>query len=210
MAIRADQISGGVIDGWAWGYRQRPYALTKFQVEELMHAYASEDEEMQQDEAPDEALPLLDLLVMRIGSCLTDPPGTPTYLEPASDTTDPKQPGVIDPLKGIAEPGSQYCFPEGSLAVIAVSDLIELLRRAVAAPHTPGVRVRNATAAYSFLKPGVTVPAIFRHWYGRAVDNVDFSAYERTGHEQDAIFDGTVLQQELGYVPRVDVRTAYN
>ena len=39
---------------------------------------------------------------------------------------------------------------------------------------------------------------------------VDFSAYEREGHGQDAIFDSTALQQELGYVPRVDVRTAYN
>ena len=72
-----------------------------------------------------DALPHLDLLVMRIGSCLTDPPGTPTYLEPAADTTDLKQPGVIDPLKGTPEPGSQYCFPEGSLAVIAVSDFVE-------------------------------------------------------------------------------------
>tara|TARA_B100000767_G_scaffold197913_1_gene184865 strand:- start:398 stop:535 length:138 start_codon:yes stop_codon:yes gene_type:complete len=39
---------------------------------------------------------------------------------------------------------------------------------------------------------------------------VDFSAYERKGHEQDAIFDSTQLQEELGYVPRIDVRTAYN
>ena len=39
---------------------------------------------------------------------------------------------------------------------------------------------------------------------------VDFSSYERRGHEQDAIFDSSALQQELGYVPRVDVRTAYN
>ena len=62
------------------------------------------------------------------------------------------------------------------------------MRRAVAAPHTPGVRVRNASSAYSFLKPGVSVPAVFRHWYGRAVDHVDFSYYERKGHEQDAIF----------------------
>ena len=61
------------------------------------------------------------------------------------------------------------------------------MRRAVAAPHTSGVRVRNASSAYSFLKPGVTVPAVFRHWYGRAVDHVDFSYYERQGHEQDAI-----------------------
>ena len=53
-----------------------------------------------------------------------------------------------------------------------MSDLIELLRRAIAAPHTPGVRVRNATSSYSFLKPGVSVPAVFRHWYGRAVDHV--------------------------------------
>ena len=63
-----------------------------------MHAYASEDEELQQ-EAQMDALPHLDLLVMRIGSVLTDPPNTPTYLEPASDTTDLKQPGVIDPLQ---------------------------------------------------------------------------------------------------------------
>jgi nucleoside-diphosphate-sugar epimerase len=193
--------------GYPW-----PYALTKFQVEELMHAYASEDEELQQ-EAELAALPMLDLLVLRIGSCLTDPPGTPTYLEPAADTTEHlghANLGIIDPLKGTPEPGAQYCFPEGSLAVIAVSDLIEIMRRAIAMPHTPGVRVRNATATHSFLRPGVSVPAVFRHWYGKAVDNVDFSSYERRGHEQDAIFDSSALQQELGYVPRVDVRTAYN
>ena len=36
-----------------------------------------------------EALPHLDLLVMRIGSCLTDPPGTPAYLEPTTPTPTP-------------------------------------------------------------------------------------------------------------------------
>ena len=105
--------------GYPW-----PYALTKFQVEELMHAYASEvraakhtpkhtpptpstlqakahakptptptlslwqDEELQQ-EAHMDALPHLDLLVIRIGSCLTDPPGTPTYLELTTLTLTP-------------------------------------------------------------------------------------------------------------------------
>ena len=48
----------------------------------------SQDEELQQ-EAQMEALPHLDLLVMRIGSCLTDPPGTPTYLELTTLTLTP-------------------------------------------------------------------------------------------------------------------------
>jgi hypothetical protein len=42
------------------------------------------------------------------------------------------------------------------------------------------------------------------------VANVDFSHFERYGHDQDAIFDSSALQRELGYVPRIDVRTAYN
>ena len=44
----------------------------------------------------------------------------------------------------------------------------------------------------------------------RVGTQVDFSAYERKGHEQDAVFDSSALQRELGYKLRVDVRTAYN
>lgn len=120
----------------------------------------------QEEEATD--LQPLDVLLLRIGSCLTDPPGAPSHLEAGVDTTDANSrqgstpPGTLESGKGTPVPGDQRSFPEGSIAVIAVSDLVEWMRRAVTAPHCAGVRVRNATATHSFLRPGVSVPALFR------------------------------------------------
>ena len=34
--------------------------------------------------------------------------------------------------------------------------------------------------------------------------------YERPGHERDSLYDNTLVREELGFVPKVNVLTDYN
>ena len=110
-----------------------------------------------------------------------------------------------------------------------MSDLVECLRLAVSRPRASGLRVRNATAAHCFLAKGVTLPAAMRAWcddrlplelpcpnpsptpsrYGDQLGAADFAHYEQPGTEQASLFDCSAIRRELGWEPRVDVRTAY-
>ena len=73
----------------------------------------------------------------------------------------------------------------------------------------PGVRTMNVTAEHAFIKDGCTVPQVLRTVYGPYVFQLDFSHYEQPGHERDALYDNSLVREELGFVPKVNVLTAY-
>lgn len=181
-----------------------PYALSKIQMEQLIHFIAANERLSQPD-----ALQRNDFMLMRIGCVMTDPPGVPRHLETAIDED------FVVRRQSLEVPGSSafetggICFPEGPLAAIALTDMVRCLLLAVAEQHHPGVRAFNVTGLKSFLAEGVTVPQIMKHWYGDAVADMDFSHFEAPGHEQDAIYDNAAVQKELGFFPQIDPFTAY-
>lgn len=181
-----------------------PYALSKINVEQLARFIAAKDKIEQTD-----PLQRLEFMLMRIGCCITDPPGVPRHLETAIDGKYEIKPSSLESPPVTSFPTGGVSFPEAPLTAIAISDMVRCLSLAVAAPHRPGVRTFNITGLKSFLAEGVTVPQIMKHWYGDAIAQVDFSHYEVPGHERDAIFDNTAIQKELGFFPQVDMFSAY-
>ena len=73
----------------------------------------------------------------------------------------------------------------------------------------PGVRQMNVTAEHAFVADGFTVPQVMQDIYGDGVAHIDFSHYERPGHERDALYDNSLVREELGFVPKVNILTAY-
>ena len=39
--------------------------------------------------------------------------------------------------------------------------------------------------------------------------DIDFSHYEQPGHERDSLYDNSLVREELGFVPKVNVLTDY-
>ena len=87
----------------------------------------------------------------------------------------------------------------GSITLMYLSDTVRCLTLAAEAPLKPGVRILNATGAQACVAE--PVPVILRAWYGADADQIDFSHYERPGHERDAVYDITRIKAELGFVP---------
>ena len=49
-----------------------------------------------------------------------------------------------------------------------------------------------------------------RSIYGAdALAHIDFSHYEQPGHERDSLYDNSLVREELGFVPKVNVLTDY-
>jgi len=94
-------------------------------------------------------------------------------------------------------PVSGWAF--GTISVMYVSDVVRCLTLAVAADHKCGVRIMNVSGAQACVAD--TVPELMRAWYGSDADAIDFSHYERPGHERDAVYDITRVREELGFVP---------
>ena len=67
----------------------------------------------------------------------------------------------------------------------------------------------QVTAEHAFIKDGCTVPQVMRTVYGPYVSQLDFAHYEQPGHERDALYDNSRVREELGFVPKVNVLTAY-
>eukprot|EP00966_Prymnesium_polylepis_P271281 6267989-Prymnesium_polylepis.1 len=180
--------------GYPW-----PYALSKIQTEQLVQFIATRHEH-----ESGAARPPLDVALLRIGCCITDPAdGPPRHLETAIDDG-----WTAKPADGATK--GDDMFPEGPLACIAVSDMVECLSLAALAPHRAGVRTMNVTAQHAFIADGCSVPQVMRTIYGDdALAHVDFSHYERAGHERDSLYDNSAVRRELGFEPKVNLLTDY-
>ena len=54
------------------------------------------------------------------------------------------------------------------------------------------------------------MPQVMRSIYGAdALAHIDFSHYKQPGHERDALYDNSLVREELGFVPKVNILTAY-
>lgn len=71
------------------------------------------------------------------------------------------------------------------------------------------MRQMNVTAEHAFIKDGCTVPQVMRAVYGDTVAHIDFTHYERPGHERDSLYDNALVRKELGFAPKANVLTAY-
>ena len=67
----------------------------------------------------------------------------------------------------------------------------------------------NVTAEHAFIAEGSTVPQVMQDIYGDGVAHIDFAPYERPGHERDSLYDNSLVREELGFAPKVNVLTDY-
>ena len=101
------------------------------------------------------------------------------------------------------QPGPTPVWAMGRVSIMFLSDTIRCLIAAAEAPCKPGVRILNAVGGQACV--AVPVPDLLRSWYGREADELDFSHYERPGHEKDPVYDITRIKEELGFEPQVPI-----
>ena len=87
----------------------------------------------------------------------------------------------------------------GGLSVMYASDAVRCFTMAAEAPHKPGVRIMNAVGYPACAAD--PIPDILRAWYGSDADKLDMSHYERPGHAFDPVYDISLIERELGFVP---------
>lgn len=88
----------------------------------------------------------------------------------------------------------------GRLSLMNLSDAVTCFTLAAESPHKPGVRIMNAVGAQANATD--PIPDILRNWFGPDADGMDFSHYERPGHERDPVYDITRIREELGFEPQ--------
>ena len=97
----------------------------------------------------------------------------------------PGQPAGVRPL-------GQWAL--GGITVMVLADAVRTFTLAAEAPHKPGVRILNATAANAWASAPTTT--ILRNWWGSAVD---LSYFEQPGHEYASAYDVSAIERELGF-----------
>ncbi len=122
--------------------------------------------------------PELDIINLRLAAILRD-----------DARPDPVSAG--DPLQDWALAG---------LSRMYLSDAVDCFAKAVEAPFKAGLRILNAVAATACTRD--PVPAVLKAWYGADADRLDFSHYERPGHERDPVYDIRRIAAEIGFVPQ--------
>ncbi len=101
------------------------------------------------------------------------------------------------------EPGPVPPWGMGRISILRLSDTVRCLLAAVEAPLKPGVRILNAVGSQACV--AVPVPELMRAWYGSDAEELDFSHYERPGHERDPVYDISRIEAELGFVPQMPI-----
>ena len=101
------------------------------------------------------------------------------------------------------QPGPTPFWAMGRISIMFLSDTVRCLIAAAEAPRKSGVRILNAVGGQACT--AVPVPALVRSWYGREADELDFSHYERPGHERDPVYDITRIREELGFEPQLPI-----
>ncbi len=88
----------------------------------------------------------------------------------------------------------------GRISTMGLPDAVQCFTLSAESPHKPGIRIMNAVGDQS--NAADPIPDILRSWYGADADSMDFSHYERPGHERDPIYDISKIQAELGFNPQ--------
>lgn len=101
------------------------------------------------------------------------------------------------------EPGPIPLWGMGRISILRLSDTVRCLLAAVESPLKPGVRILNAVGSQACV--AVPVPELIRRWYGSFAEELDFSHYERPGHERDPVYDISRIEEELGFVPQMPI-----
>ena len=101
------------------------------------------------------------------------------------------------------EPGPVPVWGMGRISIMFLSDTVRCLIAAIEASPNPGVRILNAVGGQACT--AVPVPDLMRSWYGEESDKMDFSYYERKGHEKDPVYDISGIREALGFVPQMPI-----
>lgn len=86
------------------------------------------------------------------------------------------------------------------LSRMYLSDAVECFTRAAESPFKAGLRIMNAVAATACAVD--PVPEVLKAWYGPDAALLDFSFFERPGHERDPVYDIRRIEAEIGFVPQ--------
>lgn len=101
--------------------------------------------------------------------------------------------------------GSPLHIPFAEMALVGCSDVLHAIELAYDAP-SPGVRTFNVVAPDA---TGADAPrTVLEAHFGDRLNHIDWSHYERSGHEHDALYAMDKIRDELGFVPRFSTRRA--
>lgn len=164
------------------------YGLSKHMVEEVVKFIGATDEEPKN----------VDILLIRIGGVVTDPPGPLRHLETAID-----EEVIIEPAVSSDGP-KESILPEFPLLAIALSDMLDCLSLAIHEKHKPGVRTITAVGPSAFSKEPVA--DVMESWYGENSRKIDLTHHRIPGNEFSPIYDTEAAERELGFVAKVDLR----
>lgn len=96
-------------------------------------------------------------------------------------------------------PGPIGAWHLGGITLLYLSDAVRCFTMAAEAPRKLGVRVMNAVGKPACV--ACTVPEILTAWYKEDADHLDFSWFERPGHERDPVFRIERIREEIGFIP---------
>ena len=103
--------------------------------------------------------------------------------------------------RSAADPLTEWAL--GAISLMRLSDAVRCFTLAAQAPHKAGIRIMNAVGTQANVAE--SVPEILRSWYGKDAESMDFSHYEQPGHERDAVYDISLIRDELGFVPEMGI-----
>ncbi|MBX3011317.1 MAG: NAD(P)-dependent oxidoreductase [Caldilineaceae bacterium] len=98
------------------------------------------------------------------------------------------QPGILTPVRPLGP------WALGSITIMLLADAVRAFTLAAEAPHQPGVRILNATAARAWA--AAPTATLLRNWWGEAVD---LSYFEQPGQAYAAAYDVRAIERELGF-----------
>lgn len=158
-----------------------PYGMSKAHVEDVLRVMTAGRS--------------CDVLCVRIGNTVTDPP----------DIVHHDGKGIKYPVPPATTKDPAATFPEATLCSVALSDQIRCLELAALAPYIQArfdVIACVAPQAYT----AEPISTLFRAWYGDAADTIKgLDLYEKKGNERMPIYDLSPARDLIGWVPEVDL-----
>uniref|UniRef100_A0A7S3K660 ABM domain-containing protein n=1 Tax=Aureoumbra lagunensis TaxID=44058 RepID=A0A7S3K660_9STRA len=170
-----------------------PYGLSKALVEDIAKVIQTTNGKEKN----------LDILCVRIGNVVTDPPGQPSHKDGAGI----EYPVFPASLEYLAETGEQRVFPEAAITSVALSDQLRCLELAVNIPVVESGRFTTVACVAPRAYSDVPVAALFRAWYGKEkADKIQgIEDYDKPENKRKPIYDLEPARKILGWVPQIDL-----